>query len=299
MIAYIGSFALKHHIDISRECGDFDIVAEYEDLQKFHKHIGAVKCYPFQSGKKYFAQTAAGAIYESEVAWEGSLSQELLEIIENDKDTIRYPDYLVASLDVLYMLKMSHRYLRNSPHHRKTRDDIMLMRKHGAKMNEEHLYFFKRREKQTYSYNSPKLNKTKAEFFSGDGLTYEFCHDSLHEAVKFFDKPAYQFFSGGEVWSDMDKFETLQEEIKLHAVLEESLVLAAERSQLAFHNKGIHPDISFNMALDKVTSSITSGRFREYAWENMDKVIDLYHEKAENYMVKVREGIVNGIVKKL
>ena len=157
--------------------------------------------------------------------------------------------------------------------------------------------FFKAREAWTYDYKLPKLNQSKADFFSGDGIEYEWDHDTIHLAVKFMDKPAYQYFSGGEVWSDMDVFQTLPEEIKLNAVLEESLVLAAERSQLAFDPA---PDSrwSFEYALEKVCTSITSGRFRAYAYENYDKVVALFDEKGQNYLERIRDGIAAGIVKR-
>jgi hypothetical protein len=87
--------------------------------------------------------------------------------------------------------------------------------------------------------------------------------------------------------------------VRLHAVLEESLVLAAERSQLAFPDAQIDPEWSFTMALTKVCTSITSGVFREFAWNNYDKVVALYHEKATDYMDRVRAGIASGVVKKL
>ena len=40
------------------------------------------------------------------------------------------------------------------------------------------------------------------------------------------------------------------------------------------------------MALMKVCTSITSGWFREYAWENYDKVLDLYNELGEDDYVQ-------------
>ena len=154
------------------------------------------------------------------------------------------------------------------------------------------------REKIQYNYNLPKLNQSKDTFFSGDGIIYEYDHDTIHEAVKFLDKPAYTYYADGEVWSSKEKFNQCSEKIKLFGVLEESLVLACERSQLAFSPP---PDArwSFEHALFKVCTSITSGFFREYAWENYDKVIELYNKVGLDYVDKVNEGIKTGIVKKL
>jgi len=96
----------------------------------------------------------------------------------------------------------------------------------------------------------------------------------------------------------MKKFEQQPEHIKLYGALEECLVLASERSQLAF-NPAPDPRWSFEYALSKVCTSITGGKFRAYAYENYDKVIDLYNKEGQDYMERVREGIRTGVVKRM
>jgi hypothetical protein len=63
-------------------------------------------------------------------------------------------------------------------------------------------------------------------------------------------------------------------------VYEESCVLALERSQIPFPDAS--PRKSFEYALMKVCTSITSGFFREWAWEHYDDVLALYNELGEN-----------------
>jgi hypothetical protein len=36
-----------------------------------------------------------------------------------------------------------------------------------------------------------------------------------------------------------------------------------------------------NKALDKVCTSITSGWFREFAWQNYDEVVKIYHHQSQ------------------
>ena len=74
---------------------------------------------------------------------------------------------------------------------------------------------------------------------------------------------------------DMEKFKAQPEIVKLYGVLEESYVLALERAIIPF---GTDPKRAFDIALEKVCTSITSGVFREYAWQNYFKVQELYHE---------------------
>lgn len=305
MIALIGSRAMNHWVnpEHQRTPNDLDIVGTYDEITAFVKHIRRTEKikaqYPFDSGKKIFIKTEK-RIIEAEVAWENSNSLWLQEIIARDGivKNIDGLDMLIPPLNLLYTLKMSHRYLKDSPHFLKTMKDIQIMRTYNAIIPEEYKEFYEERQAIQYNYKLPKLNQNKDTFFSGDGIVYEYDHDTIHEAVKFLEQPAYTYYADGEVWSSKEKFAQCSEEVKLYGVLEESLVLACERSQLAFNPR---PDArwSFEHALFKVCTSITSGFFREYAWENYDKVIDLYNKVGLNYVEKLDAGIESGIVKKL
>lgn len=305
MIALIGSRAMNHWVNSEdqRTPKDLDIVGSFDEIEEFANHIKRTESikakYPFDNGKKVLIKTDK-RIIEAEVSWKDSNSLLLQEMIKKDGviEKVDGFEMVIAPLNLLYTLKMSHRYLKDSPHFLKTMKDIQLLRKYNAVIPEEYQDFYKERQAIQYNYKLPKLNQTKDTFFSGDGIVYEYDHDTIHEAVKFLDKPAYTYYADGEVWSSKEKFNQCSEEIKLFGVLEESLVLACERSQLAFSPR---PDSrwSFEHALFKVCTSITSGFFREYAWENYDKVIELYNKFGLDYFDKVNEGIETGIVKKL
>lgn len=299
MLVILGSTALNYHF-YAREPVDLDILGTYDDVMSYVNKIKKTEklqaCYPTDSGKKYLIKTDK-RIIEAEIAWPNSISEELFKIISHDIQFVEKLENgiiaMIPSLDVLYMLKMSHRYKKDSPHFLKTMNDIILM--DTAKIPMEHYQWYLRREKETYTNTLPKLNRSKAEFFDGDGIVYEWDHDSIHEAVKIGELPAYTYFSGGEVWSDMKKFMTIPREIRLLAVLEESLVLGAERSQLCFPN--VDPRWSFEYALSKVCTSITGGVFREFAYDNYYTVIEMYDTIGQDYMDKVRAGINSGVVK--
>lgn len=214
---------------------------------------------------------------EAEITWDGSTAKMLHDLILADPKTIYADGLAYASLDVCYMLKMSHRYLKNSPHFLKTMKDIRNLRQFGAAIRPEHKAFLKEREKVTYWYKHPKLNKSKKEFFNGDGVKYVYDHDSIHESVKEGERPAYTYFQSEntEVMCDMKKFFEIDEQIRLNAVYEESCVLALERSIIPF---GTDYEKAFVMALEKVCTSITSGKFREFSYNNYDKVRGMYKE---------------------
>jgi hypothetical protein len=297
----IGSCAIQHHIPSWRNPLDVDLVGTYEEIEALRKAKGnsVTAFYPINSGASFYLKQKDGLITEAEVAWAGSRAEKLIDFVMQESDTIclEVGKLYVPSLDVLYMLKMSHRYLKNSPHFKKTLDDVLALRKLGAKIRPEHQQFYEQRMRDTYVNKLPKLNVNKDEFFSGDGIEYEFQHDDLHEAVKFMDVPAYTLYAGGEVWSDMNKFKQCSREVQLYGILEEALTLAAERSQLCFTPRP-DPDWSFKYALSKVSSSITGGVFREAAWEAYYDVVELYEREGKGYMNKVDKAIEQGLVRR-
>lgn len=218
-------------------------------------------------------------IVEVEIAWPGTVAERINSVANNFHGC-----YTLSSLDELYTLKMSHRYKKNTPHFEKTRRDILEMRRFKPRL----LSWFADREKETLNYNHPKLNEgqTKAAFFSGDGVQYFFDHDLVHEVVARIynsSQPAYQLYlkEGEAVACDRRKFENLPFRERIRGVCEEATVLALERSQIparldpAFA-KDVDPTWSFRYALQKVCTSITSGWFREFAWENYDEALSSY-----------------------
>lgn len=300
MLAVIGSVALAQHItEPIRESADIDIVGTYEEVEQFIANVRktekVVAQYPINGGKTLYVKTNK-RIIEASVAWPDSVAEKLYNVLQEEGHSVINMAGMwvrIPSLDMLYLLKMSHRYLKNSPHFLKTMQDIKLMRKHGATIPEHLQEFYEQRMKDTYIYKHPKLDVDKKTFFTDD-VPYVYDHDSIHVAVAVMDWPAYTQYmkDGSEVMVDPVKWDALPELRKLHGVLEESYVLALERSQIPFPETDRRK--SFDMALMKVCSSITSGWFREFAWENYDKVQALYDE---NYTTKFWTAVEQGKVK--
>lgn len=305
----VGSRAIDSHTVLGREPNDFDFICTFEQFQKWTKDNSNIiqRCVPL-SGDKFHVRDKDGVNYEFEIAWPGSSGEVLMEWF-SCKDIDSGPvkcGHLVA-----LMLKESHKYLKNSPHFKKTRDDILKLRKvfglNGPVMStfgaihDWEREWFAQREKETYTYNHPKLDVSKDDFFKDDGVLYLYDHDSIHLTVALTSLrrgeaagipiPAYTFYmkEGSEVMTSKEKFFAVDEIVRLRGVYEESCVLALERSQIPHalgREGGPTPRWSFEMALMKVCTSITSGWFREYAWENYDKVLDLYNELGEDDYVQ-------------
>ncbi len=298
MLALIGSHALILR-GYDRTPKDTDIIGTFEEINAFFRTFKdiIVAQYPL-SANKIYVKTKFGEIWEAEIAWEGSTAAEFLQIVAADPDTKEPPagsDLYVPSIGLLYALKMSHRYLKDSPHFLKTMRDIQEMRNNGAIIPLQYLNWYKRREKETYHYQHPNLNRSKKDFFTMDaGVPYKYDHDSIHRAVALFDKPAYNYYKPDEndVLTSKSMFFALDEKYRLAGVIEECYVLALERSIIPYPDTA--PKWSFDKALEKVCTSITSGWFREYSWESYDKIQDMYDPEYVNWF---KNGLESGVVK--
>jgi len=301
----IGSRALKIRAPfiLRRQPLDYDFICsfeEYENYLNINKNK-VIKAYDIP-GNKIIKIIESDSINEFEIIEKNKSSEMFKDLVNADPETIISKEgYKIPSLDLLFTLKSSHKYLKNSPHFWKTMLDYSLMKIAGAQIKPEAKEFLAKREAETYWYKHPSLKQSKDQFFSDDGLQYVYDHDSIHESVKLYDKPAYTYYlkDGKEVECDKGKFFALPEEYKLAGVIEEAMVLAIERS-LVPHPGVKSPKEAWVFALSKVCSSITSGWFREYAYENAFKILQLYPEKYwEKFNCDLLQGKIKPFTKKI
>ena len=295
----IGSRALKHHgseyLSKAKRTWDTDWIGSYPDYEEYKNSLSVKKLIPLNKGKKV-ALFEPGGIHEFEIAWSDSVAAELLEIAKQDESVaVKHGDDYIATPDLIFTLKKSHRYLKNSPHFMKTMLDYRHLRDAGCKVPDSLSDWYKKRVEETYNYKHPSLKQNKKNFFKDDMVPYKYDHDTLHLAVKALDRPAYDYFkkNTAEVECSRELFEACDERTRLLSVLEESYVLALERSQIPAPGV-ITPKQSFMIALMKVCTSITSGWWREFAYENYFKVLDMY---SDEYMDRFNAGLESGIVK--
>jgi hypothetical protein len=306
----IGSQAMnQHYPELGIIPNDTDLIGTLDEFRSWSRNFekGSIAlCKPL-SGTKMHVRTKDGHNYEFDIASPGDTNQFLLDYFDVHPSGVTF-----APPHVLLALKLSHRYRRNSPHFLKTMRDIQFLRGQRVTIGTELEEWMPAREASTYTYAHPKLDVSKDAFFDGDGVPYVYDHDSIHltqaltertfmercagpsvvgKAVSYGREvtrtyPAYTFYmkDGSEVMTSKEKFMSVPERIRLYGVYEESCVLALERSQIPFPNA--KPRQSFEYALMKVCTSITSGWFREFAWENYDKVLDIYEKEGEDGYLK-------------
>ena len=281
----VGSVALlQHYRSLEHKPKDLDFIATYQEYEDFcKKNNSSIVRRQLLSSTAIVVWMKTGQIVEFSIAWEGETNHDLLQ---------KYSG--VAPPEVLLMLKLSHRYLRNSPHFHKTMKHIHFLREQGVVLDDFLKTLLKKREAETYVYAHPNLNQSKSNFFDAS-VQYTYEHDDIHAAVAVMDKPAYTFFQkdGAEVKSSKKKFMNLPEEIKLNSGLEESYVLAIERSLVPFPGV-LNREQAFLKALEKVCTSITSGWFREYCWENYHQIKALY---SEDYFDKFEAALAEGKIR--
>lgn len=278
----LGSYPIRGLL--GRKPRDLDLLAT---LQEFQDYTGER---PSIIDHNHAFVKTCGAIYDCELIWPDSLSLELAELVLSDSQTLWDDTYQahMAGPNLLYMLKMSHRYKKNSPHFLKTLNDIYKLREAGAKIKPEHESFYKRRIDETYSYGHPKLNQSKKEFFNPEDSFYVYDHDSIHEAIALGDKPAYESYKPdtNEVLTSRAMFEACPRDVQLAGVYEEACVLALERMLIPNDIwDAKYANRAFLKALEKVCTSITSGWFREFAWENYWGVVK-FATKQSSYVTR-------------
>lgn len=307
MLLVVGSTAMnrsnrttywRKEIDLDLICEQADFKVYVKDLIESGARLHELKFDAHKAVFKYTYKDQFKIVEASFLDVPHTLQESDLEIfkycIEHSHrvmigNTLMY----LAPLHIVYMMKLSHRYKKDSVHFLKTMQDIKKLR---SLSEEDEIYFedeikgiLARREAATYTNSLPKLNQKKDTFFE-DSVPYKYDHDTIHEAVKLLDRPAYTYYmkDGEQVMCDKEKFFAAPKSIRLFGVLEESYVLALERAVIPF---GTDTKRAFDIALSKVCTSITSGWFREFAWENYEAVQDLYHE---SFVAKFNKALENG-----
>ncbi len=296
----IGSraLALRANQVLSRNPKDFDFICtfnEYESwLAENSSKISPTKIYASQDDKKMIVEGKSNC--EFEIVKSGSSSEMFYNLVKEDKETFDTKFGSVPNLDLLFTLKSSHKYLKNSPHFWKNLSDYHRMKIVGAVVRPEYKEFLRLREKETYTYNHPSLtNQTKESFFSAaHGVQYTFDHDSLHEAVKYLEKPAYKYYAkdNDQIKSDKEKFFASEQKIRVYGVIEESSVLALERALIPNFDMWTL-DSAWLFAFSKVCTSITSGFFRSWAYEN---AFEILKSRPKDFYEKFQNGLKSGVV---
>jgi len=302
----IGSAAFAQ-FDLSVVSTDIDLVGSYQEIYKLKAKLRPKLFYPTSNGDKIFMRLKTGEIYDLEIAWPNGMGEKLVKFIQQyphscTKIELHGFQVDVPGINLQLLLKMSHRYKKNSAHFLKTMRHIHRLRNLGAIIPPEWQDYYHNRMADTYSYHHPNLSVSKTDFFNVDytGVPQVYDHDSIHEVVAIDGKPAYLHYKipGQEVQCSKDLFYSVPASTRINGVVEEAMVLALERSIVPYPG-AMTDDQAFTKALEKVCTSITSGWFREFAWEHYDAALSKFHllQTDSPLSEKFNQAVINGTVK--
>lgn len=142
---------------------------------------------------------------------------------------------------------------------------------------------------------TPNLNTSKNKFFN-DLVPMIYDHDSIHRAISYPSEPAYVSMLDGEVKVSKSKWHSMSFSEKIRCVIEEASILAIERSIIPsmfirdFRKRS--ETWSYQLALKKICTTITSGWFRDFAIE----VYPIALRCKPNLNSLLRQGIDKGII---
>ena len=274
----IGSRALAAHSPslLRREPSDLDLVTHHTaipGIKDWHKTFGNEQ---LVDEEKVQAWKTPQGIVDYTVAWPGSSDEMLLTLVQEDPKS-KEGNFLLPSLDVLFTIKSAHRYKKFTDAGRfyKHFTDWHILNALGCKVPDEYKDFLKLRRQETYTYAHSKLNVSKDEFFTDD-VPYMYNHDWIHQCVALDGPPAYTKYLIDEVECSKELFDALPLDTRIQGVIEEACVLAIERS-LVPHGTW-SPKQAWMYAFAKVCSTITSGWFRRFAYDNGLEIIKRYPE---------------------
>lgn len=213
-----------------------------------------------------------------------------------------------ASPEVLFSLKKSHihfpiKFEKHIP-------DYTFLFEHFNgidKLSDITKLNFKETENRLGKLRTPSLQKTVKSFFKqSDGLVKSyFVHDDMHLAVAHYDKPLYQKMQYDLTLARCEKvlWENFSFEEKCKCVLEETMVISLERKILPmiFGSEKYYSSMdALRWALMRVSTTLCSGWFREFATNNYFKILEYANpEYVENFLGLFDKGKIKRIDREL
>lgn len=179
---------------------------------------------------------------------------------------------VVAPIGIMLMKRSHlHRPIKFAKH---IQDYHRLKAKYFSQVDPEYFTLLAERTKLTkekYGDKTPKLNKSKDEFFD-DYVKKIYEHDHIHYATCHYDEPIYELLKSDSdsVWCSKKLWDQLLFENKIKCVREEAYVIAIERYLMWKRN--YPPKFAFDSALERICTTLTGGWFRDFAIENWPEI---------------------------
>lgn len=199
---------------------------------------------------------------EVQYYWYGASSQYIL-------DNNKHPEYVDP--EFLYTLKAAHANF--NVFWEKTMGDIVFFQRKGLQIHDELYKLAAADFKALYGKRHAEAmlkGKTSITFFQ-DAVPRKYIHDSIHEAVAYYDSPLYERILKGDgtVACSKEKFEALSFEDQLRLVKEEVFVTALERFLIPEEFR-YSTQRAYWLSLKKLITTMSSGWFSRFIIGNYD-----------------------------
>lgn len=185
-------------------------------------------------------------------------------ILDNNKDDT-YVD-----LDFLYTIKLSHAGF--DIHWDKTIYDILILKFRGCKLNKKLYKDLVKDWTEVHGKCWASLKGKDSETFFEDAVPRKYIHDDIHEAIAVYDKPLYESLLFEGVSCSKKGFDNLTFDDKILLVKEEVWVTALERYHIPSDFTCGHR-AAYEKSLKKLATTMSSGWFKLFILENIDKLI--------------------------
>jgi hypothetical protein len=291
----IGSKALAHWVPLSRIGKDFDVFISLDELSewnKLNKHL-VVHSHWGHKYSKQLIKMNTGEIIEFEISKPKS-SCDLIEKLNISSPVVDFfgLNIKIADIQSLYIIKKSH--ITKPIKWFKHINDYHVIKNHmiqnNVKLTKLHKTALKKRIIETNErtkVTKPNLNMSNAEFFakSQHAVNRVYEHDVLHEKTCFYDRPLYERLKIDKTKAKLEKklFDALSFDDKIKLVQEEAFAIALERQIIPGNTTD--PKAAYFYAIERISTTLTAGWFREFALENFKDIINVnfdYVERFEN-----------------
>ncbi len=243
-----GSVAAKHfYPDFPREPKDLDFLCEKGQSKK---------------GTEY--------------AWYGESSQ---WILDNNPDS----EYVIP--EFLFTIKYAH--AKWDIFWEKTMYDVMFFQKKGVKVNETLYSLLMKDFTEFHGRRWAALKGKNSKTFFEDAVKRKYVHDSIHEAIAYYDRPLYERIlkSPGEVACSKEKFYSLSHKDQIRLAKEEIFVTALERFCVPNDFK-VARQRAYWLSLKKFITTMSSGWMTRFL---VDNYAELYINK-DDYITKFQKN---------
>lgn len=278
----IGSIALNK-IDYTRQVNDVDIVCFKKQIPLLASLFNFKDQVRDEKHWKSFT-TKDGRLVECLLADNSKSLKKILNILEAKGNSIKY-----CSGIYLYVIKAAHIHFNTSVKKwLKHIKDYLYLQKFYDNLNnfpasqQEIKDLIKLQHKFMIEVKgeikTPKLNNVNKTSFFNDKVVKFFEHDDIHQVMAHNKLPAYTLMQKDTtVTCYKNLWEKMSYINKINCVLEEAYVIALERRIIpgVFGNSFVeNPKDAVQWALMRISTTLCSGWFREFAINNMNYILN-------------------------